>query len=734
MKQLRIQSPLGKALYIRPLIGIAFLVIFIDLIYVNLIWKAPVDTTMEGKSLTLSGKVRDKEYDENGVLKTVTVGNYLCYVNKINDSLDVSVGSSVTLEGTFKLFTKPLNRGQFNQPKYYASKRIYAYIYVSKLTVTKKPFLGLRELSIRTRRMLSEKVLQYCSFEAGTVNTLLLADKSNLSMDRKKLYQRVSVSHFLVISGLHVSAIGGCVYRFLRWIHCSRNKACVLSMLVLFLYGCLIGFSVSVLRALIMFFVRLFGELIKEAYDLLSSVCFALIVTLIINPLWILDTAFIYSYVTVFTIGFYITYLHPIPFRRLNPYSFMRELLRFPVVLCLCTLPVTLSSFGQYSFLSIGINSILAPASGFILFIAFFAFMGAVADISLWAKTFDFLLTLILRLFDYLSLTASKASLFYVYGNPGILKICIYYLLLISFAFVFRKFFSKLLSTVYLLSLVVFLGCPLLFVNRLSMLYVGQGECMVLTTKSHEAVMVDCGSTTEKNLTEYTVIPFLREEGINTLSGIFVTHSDKDHIGEVGKLIESLKDEGIRLKCLYMPLLIEKDDMYLETVSIAKRTGVKVAYIYSGQVIKEGNVEFHVLWPKKEKQTGDSNSDSLVLMARVKDTSVLLTGDAPRETEEKVVGNAKGTDILKVSHHGSKTATSEGFLEALGPRLAIISAGINNSYNHPDPLVLNRLMERKIDYLCTKYNGEIDIYLTCLTGKGRIKYKVMKGKINGRNK
>lgn len=691
-----------------------------DICYVNIVFKVPSLGTDNGKYATLSGKVREKEYDSAGKLKYVVVGNTICYVNKIDD-INPSYNGTVKVMGKISDIEPPMNPGGFDGRTYYVPKKIYRSLFAETAQVIGTPSFSIREYALKFRRKWAERVNRNCIFEGGTVNTLLLGDKSDLSEERKDLYSSAGVAHFLVISGLHISAIGTCVYTLLKRTGLKRPAACGVALLFLVLYGLVTGFTVSVTRAVIMFSVRLFSDIVKRVYDMLNAVAFSVIIALIMNPLCILDTAFIYSYMTVFAIAFYVSYLHPKAYRRKGILRLLRESFRIPVVLFMFLLPVSLCVSNRYSMLSVPLNTIIAPLSAPILATGFAAFVFSVTGLGGPARIMDFLLHLLLRFLDMLCSFATGMNAFTLSGKPSVLKVVVYYVFLVFYFVYLKENTAVTLRTAWLLSAFLFTGSVILYRPEISMLYVGQGECIVIRTSATGAVMIDCGSTDKSDIAKYSVYPFLYAKGIKTINAVFVTHTDTDHCSGVIEMFDTFKHNGIEIKRLLLPDIPEgyRNENYGILCRSAAENGISVNKMSKGDSASFGGFTIGCLYPSKKDITGEMNDDSLVLSANFGGFDILFTGDISSKTEEKLEKTINGGEfeVLKVPHHGSKTATSESFLDAFSFENAIISAGRNNVYNHPSEVVTKRLESYKIPWLCTKECGNIDIRISVFGGK-----------------
>ena len=751
MKALRMKLPLDSLenfFLVRPLFVLAIVVLFTDLIYVSLIYEYPVLSNDYLGNVCITGKIREKQYDTDGSIKSITVGKYICYSDDIDESL-LKTGNTVTVSGTLSNIDAPMNKGEFNLRNYYASKKVSYIVYANNVTVNASVKFSFGDAFKNINRKFARLVGSLCPLEGGTVNTLLLGDKTLLSEERSKLYTRAGVAHFLVISGLHISAAGNFIYRTVRRLGIKGSKASLISIVFLFAYGLLVGFTVSVVRALIMFAIRLFADICSRAYDMLNSVSAALILAIAANPYAILSSGFIYSYLTVFSIAIYFTYVKSHeksePDKEIRPLesskgsSVMRHIpalhkckvlikdtLTFPMVIFLFVMPMSLYLSYSYSLASVLVNALLAPLSGPILMLSFLCFLFSLLNLKFLAGFFDFLLAILLRMLDSICLLLGNAEAFEILGQPSVWKLCLYYLCLLCVLTVFLKKLSPYLKVLLIASLLSLFGNTCGYDSKISMLYVGQGECIVIRTGNKSAAIIDCGSTSKTGISEYTVVPFLKAEGIYEVSAIFATHSDTDHMGDIGSLIENCKNEGISVNELFLTDISEeyRDELYIETVEKAEALDVLICYVSFGMNITSGKTEFNILSPSREHLTGDSNTDSLVMLAQINNFQILLTGDATDTTESSVVSNLPAEiDVLKVAHHGSKSATSEKLLQCVEFDIGIISAGINNRYHHPSEEVTERLEEYGVDYFVTKDVGEIDIEIY---GSGRYAMKVFK--------
>ncbi len=245
----------------------------------------------------------------------------------------------------------------------------------------------------------------------------------------------------------------------------------------------------------------------------------------------------------------------------------------------------------------------------------------------------------------------------------------------------------------------------------ITFLDVGQGDSIVVRTPSGHILIVDTGRMTENNdAGRRVVLPFLRNLGINGIDGLLLTHPDDDHIGGAASILQRIR---VARLFVYSDAVATPNWRYV--LDVARRRGTKLVPLSRGQMLDfRDGVIVEVLNPPAGglfRTEHKDNDASIVVRVRDANTSVLLTGDAEVSAEKDMVesGMEVGADILKLGHHGSKTSSSELFLNHVRPRLAIVSAGARNIYGHPHPAVLTRLAERGIRVLRTDRDGAITI-------------------------
>jgi beta-lactamase superfamily II metal-dependent hydrolase len=209
---------------------------------------------------------------------------------------------------------------------------------------------------------------------------------------------------------------------------------------------------------------------------------------------------------------------------------------------------------------------------------------------------------------------------------------------------------------------------------------VGQGDATLITAITGETLLVD-GGRSKKRLRDR-----LESMGIEDLDAIALTHPDADHVAGLVEVLEMFPIERI-----YLNGGESESQTFGNFMAGVDAEGATVTTVTRGDTMHLGGLTLKVVHPGK--LSGDSNEDSMVLLLDCAEVEVLLTGDAetPSEVEMIAAGVLFDIDVLKIGHHGSRTSSSQAFLDVLLPEAGVISAGMENSYGHPHEDVVARL-------------------------------------------
>jgi len=239
---------------------------------------------------------------------------------------------------------------------------------------------------------------------------------------------------------------------------------------------------------------------------------------------------------------------------------------------------------------------------------------------------------------------------------------------------------------------------------RIDFLDVGQGDSILVTSPSGVQLLVDAGRDTSVLRSLGKVMPFMDR----FIDVIVATHPDADHIGGFPRVLGRFEvAEIIGLNS------ISESNIFQSFSKKSKEERAELLDARRGMLIDLGSGVFaQILFPYKN-MTITGNDSSVVIKIIYKQIEVLLTADASIATEKHLIsleGDLLESDILKLGHHGSKTSSSQEFLEMVEPKIVIISAGFNNSYGHPHPEVIEKLEKYQIPFVETSKEGTITIF------------------------
>lgn len=216
------------------------------------------------------------------------------------------------------------------------------------------------------------------------------------------------------------------------------------------------------------------------------------------------------------------------------------------------------------------------------------------------------------------------------------------------------------------------------------MLDIGQGDAFALRSPRGRWVVIDAGPPPGAWLADD-----LRRLGARTVELLLLSHPDADHVGGAGALLE-----GLRVRGVGGPGTVRGSGPWQDAVRIAREEGVPWRVLARGDGFDLDGVAFRLLHPVPGPGAADDpNAASLVVEVAWRGVRMLFMGDVPAEVEREIVSEPLAIDVLKVGHHGSLTSSDPGFLEAITPSVALISAGRGNRYGHPEPEVLARLVD-----------------------------------------
>jgi len=583
------------------------------------------------------------------------------------------------------------NFGEINYRHYYVSQGIKEKIHIQNYQIRNTNY-NFMDFYHYLRFKLEKYFASFPRLLGFFVSELVLGE--NNSDDNQRIldnYRNLGVIHLLSISGLHVGIYTFLISTVCYYLKVTEDESFTIICFCLLLGILLCAGQAGFVRSCLTYFLG--GLLKKKAFHISNSDLLGLtaIVHLVITPRLFMNIGAILSYVLV--LGLKIVK---------SDNSFKQG-----VLLNLILTPLLLFNFYQVNVLTVVFNILIVPYFNFVVmpltFINIFLFNNFLVVSELFEK--------ILEIGETIINSFAKTNIgMVIFGKISWWQ-CLF-LLVISFGYlIFRleKFKLKLPAiTLIIAYLLIFISIHFPLQGQVTFIDVGQGDSILITTPIfRKSYLIDTGgkvvfgSSKQKKRpqVEQITLPFLKAQGIDHLDGVFLSHQDADHVGDLGPLLDKIKIDK-----LYMVQGLMNNPAFLKRIAGKVRKS-QIKELLAGDRIN-GAIKFDIVYPY---QAGlGKNEDSLSLTFEVNNKRWLFTGDLDQAGEEIIAQKTPmKVNYFKLGHHGSKTSTSEHFLQIIHPDLVFISAGRNNRYHHPNQETLAKLDKMAIPYLSTQRYGSI---------------------------
>jgi competence protein ComEC len=684
------------------------------------------------------------------------------------DAPNLSTGDRIVFSARIKSIRNFNNPGGFDYQRYMAFKNVWgsAYVPAHQLTLIEKNVdKGAGVIISDARHRMSDLIDQVEDKEQqGVLKALIVGDRNAISPELRTSFNRVGAGHLLAISGLHIGIIATVSFLFFKWIlsHIrffllnawTKKGAVLLSVVPVLVYGLLSGMSPSTQRAVIMVIVFLAAFLFEREHDLINTLAMAAMMILIVHPPSVFSISFQLSFAAVLAIIYGLSRLPPIwssgPNRTRKQkwakaatklyYFFMTSF--FAII---GTLPLVMYYFNQVSLVGLPANIVFIPLIGFVVvplgilavFILPFTASGALVLLKAASAALEPVIRIITVISGW-SFSAINTV------TPNYLEIVSFYVLfwaLLNFKSVqtekssdlnndrnghTKKSIQKPAVAVALLTVLLFsadagYGLYRRYWHddlRVTMIDVGHGNAALLELPYGHTMLIDGGGFSDNRVFDVgasVVAPFLWRKKIRTVDTLVLSHANSDHLNGLIYIAENFHVKQVWLNH-------ESADTFgyrLFVETIRKNHIQMPAYSKITGVHDINGVQVDVLYPpkdfveKKDIETWRNlDNNSLVLKASFGNVSFLFPGDIKTPAEYELVstvGDKLKTTVLLAPHHGSKTSSSERFLEKVKPEVIVISSRWNSRFGFPHPSVLKRYQDMGCRVLETAKNGAVSM-------------------------
>jgi len=523
---------------------------------------------------------------------------------------------------------------------------------------------------------------------------LLIADQQRISPEMRDRYARAGMVHMLSISGLHVAIIAGAVMLLLQAARIPRTYASTLGVAITALYVALIGAPAPAVRSAVMLAAVAASRATQRPTSPWAGLALGALVPLIV-PRTVLDLGYQLSVAGIAGLIASGMLARRTLANHLEGWRLKigKELLT-SVVATLVTAPLIAWYFGRISVIAPLANLAAGPVIA-VLQPTLFAAL-ALAPIPVAARFLADAAHPMLAAFDGIATVAASVPAASVSVIPSIVTVvagaCAVVLLIA--ACMSRYPFRPVVAASACLCIVAWApALPLPYHGEFEMhvLDVGQGDAILVRSDRGNWIVFDAGriwSTGDAGRS--TIIPYIRSRG-GEVAAFVLSHAHADHVGGAESVIRAL-----RPRVFWDSAFPQGSGVYEKTLISSRETGVRWRRVHAGEVTQIDGVRVEFLAPDSAwtASLADPNEASTIALVTYGERRFLLVGDAEREEERWLIDHSRNdlrADVLKVGHHGSSTSSTDQFLAAVNPSLAVISVGADNSYGHPSLDVLAAL-------------------------------------------
>lgn len=592
---------------------------------------------------------------------------------------DINLGDEISVSGKIKVPSNNTVPNQFNYKRYLLNNNIFYTVTAKSVTKTANNTNVIYYLKGKINERIDK-----ITYANEYLKIFILGDTSFLDEETSKSYQQNGVSHLFSISGMHISLFAAIILYVMKRISYNNyyNYSIVISFLIF--YSLLVGSSPSVIRSLTMYILFAINKLFNLKIKNLDIMCFVLTIMLIINPYYLYNISFQYSYLISFSLVLFSYKLKSIKNKIMK--SLYTSFISF-----LVSFPICIYNFYQVNVFSIILNIFLIPFVSIIIF--------PLSLVCFIIPKLSVILNIFTSILQFISLTIYKYKIGQiVFSKPSIIIVLIYYILI--YLFVYNK------KNIYLLIIIVSHKLYPLINSSFTVTYldVGQGDSIFIKYPHNQGnILIDTGGivNSDYQVAINKTIPYLKSFGVTKLDYLILTHGDYDHMGDSNVLVNNFKVKNVVFNCGPINTL-EK-----ELNKLLKEKQIPSYYCINKISIKNNKLEF-----LNTKHYDNENDNSNVIYTNYNNYRFLFMGDAGLSKEKDILKkyNLESIDFLKVGHHGSNTSSSEEFITNIHPKYSLISVGKNNKYGHPKESVLEVLSNSKV--YRTDLNGSIEIKIS----------------------
>lgn len=619
------------------------------------------------------------------------------------------------------------NIGEFNYKKYLNSKDICGIVNAYKVEYVDNIGNKCIKLIYKLKDSISKNIDSNLEDkEAELLKSMLYGNTSNLDKDIKETFNEIGISHITAVSGSNLNILLF-IISFLLYRIKNRNKIYILiQILFIFIFCIISGMELSIIRASIMCIIGIIFKYKNIKISIEKNLLITLYIMTLLNPFRIFNIGMLFSFLAIVGLVYF----------SLKIYNFLESKIKWNiqnkvVVKLLCyiskilsvtlsvnilILPLSIYSFNKFSPIFIISNLFVSTLSTVINVLGIISI--CLTKIPYISNISYFILELLLKSVISISKFLNEINVSINVKSFSIIILLIYYsyILIVCIKIKSRRKYTKIVldkvkrKLVYLLvSLIVLVFVHNHFFNNYIYFFnVGQGEMAIIKNRD-TVIMVDSGSIS--NDAAYIFESYMKKENIQKIDALVISHFHSDHINGIQEI---LKLCNVKYIIYAYPYDLNSQE-YVNFINQIKDKNIKQIIVKAGDNIKVNKISLNVLNPSDKyiiagnKLDKNENANSLVLNLNINNKNFLFMGDSLKESEEYILQELEkqgisNIELIKIGHHGSKTSTSESFIQYILPKYAIISSK-KKIYNHPSRETIDILNRYNVITYITEIEG-----------------------------
>lgn len=574
------------------------------------------------------------------------------------------LGDIIKIEGKVEEPNNNTFPNLFNYKRYLKSKKINYIIKAQNIKLIKEN----KDIKYNIKNKIIKHIEKYKT--SSYLKTFLLGDNNEIEGNIKTTYQSNGVSHLFAVSGMHLSLFANILLFILKKLNEYIKYIIIIIFFIFFAF--LTNYSPSILRALILYILLTLNKTLNLNIKAIYLLIIDLIILILYNPFYIYNTGFIFSFAISTSLILSSNIIN-------NYKNYISKLFITSLISFITSIPILINNFHEINIITPLINLIFVPFVSFIIF--------PLSIIAIILKPLDNIFQISINILEKLSIILEKINIKIILAHIPWYIIILYYITILIFIIGLKyKKIKSIMPLILLITLHTNIR-SIIKPKEISYLDVKQGDSILLNI--NKTILIDTGGIRNSNqsLVKTKTIPYLKSLGIKKLNFLILTHADFDHAGEAINLINNFKVENVILNCG------QYNNLEQELIKVLDKKKIKH---YS--CIKELNINKNKLYFLGTKEFDNENDNSNIIYTKLNNYNFLFTGDASSITEKEILNtyNLPNIDVLKVGHHGSKTSSSNEFINKINPKYSVISLGKNNRYGHPNKEVLENLNKSKI--------------------------------------